>query len=74
MYFETGGGVLIIEPLLDEDRSGPLEAQVYSAALLLHFDGKGRAFSEHNMLLSASGFKEVESKKGKFLDAILGRK
>nr|XP_020634157.1 acetylserotonin O-methyltransferase-like [Pogona vitticeps] len=74
MYFETGGGVLIIEPLLDEDRSGPLEAQVYSAALLLHFDGKGRAFSEHNTLLSAAGFTDVESKKGKFFDAILGRK
>ncbi|XP_078246426.1 acetylserotonin O-methyltransferase [Pogona vitticeps] len=71
---KPGGGVLIIEPLLDEDRSGPLEAQVYSAALLLHFDGKGRAFSEHNTLLSAAGFTDVESKKGKFFDAILGRK
>lgn len=74
MCFETGGGVLIIEPVLDEDRSGPLEAQVYSAALLLCFDGKGRTFSDHNTLLGASGFTEMQKKKGNFLDAILGRK
>ncbi|KAM6446364.1 acetylserotonin O-methyltransferase isoform 2-T2 [Liasis olivaceus] len=73
--FYEGGGVLLIETLLNEDKHGPLESQLYSLNMLIHTEGKERSPTEYSKLLTASGFKEIEIKKsGKLYDAILGRK
>ncbi|XP_042315664.1 acetylserotonin O-methyltransferase-like [Sceloporus undulatus] len=71
---KPGGGVLVIESILNDDRSGPLEAHVTSLKILLNTDGKIRTPSEHSELFSASGFKKVEVKKGSLYGIILGRK
>lgn len=73
--FQLGGGVLLIETLLNEDKRGPLESQLYSLNMLVHTEGKERSPAEYSKLLTASGFKKIEIKKsGKLYDAILGRK
>ncbi|KAJ6667487.1 hypothetical protein lerEdw1_016608 [Lerista edwardsae] len=70
-----GGGVLLIETLLNEDKSGPLESQLYSMNMLVQTEGKERTPKEFVQLLAAAGFKGTEIKKtGKLYDAILGRK
>ncbi|XP_054830741.1 acetylserotonin O-methyltransferase [Eublepharis macularius] len=72
---KTGGGVLLVETLLNEDKSGPLESQLYSINMLVQTEGKERTSTEYSMLLAAAGFKKIEIKKtGKLYDAILGRK
>ncbi|XP_070607916.1 acetylserotonin O-methyltransferase [Erythrolamprus reginae] len=72
---KTGGGILLIETLLNEDKSGPLESQLYSLNMLVHTEGKERSAAEYSKLLTASGFKEIKIKKsGKLYDTILGRK
>ncbi|XP_042315027.1 acetylserotonin O-methyltransferase-like [Sceloporus undulatus] len=73
-FCKPGGGVLIVEILLNEDRSGPLEAHLQSMMMLIHTEGKERTPSEYNALLSAAGFKEIQFKKGSIYSAILGRK
>ncbi|XP_035169501.1 acetylserotonin O-methyltransferase [Oxyura jamaicensis] len=70
-----GGGVLLVESLLKEDRSGPVETQLYSMNMLVQTEGKERTPAEYSTLLAAAGFREVQVKRtGKIYDAILGRK
>ncbi|KAM4794666.1 acetylserotonin O-methyltransferase-like isoform 2-T2 [Rhinophrynus dorsalis] len=70
-----GGGVLLVEVLLNEDKSGPLTSQLYSLNMLVQTEGKERTPSEYSKLLMASGFKDIAVKAtGKIYDAILGRK
>ncbi|XP_042316150.1 acetylserotonin O-methyltransferase [Sceloporus undulatus] len=72
---KPGGGVLLIETLLNEDKSGPLESQLYSLNMLVQTEGKERTATEYGELLTAAGFQETEIKiTGKLYDAILGRK
>lgn len=72
---QAGGAVLLIETLLNEDKSGPLESQLYSMNMLVQTEGKERTPKEYSQFLTAAGFKETEIKKtGKVYDAILGRK
>ncbi|KAL7983813.1 hypothetical protein Chor_000689, partial [Crotalus horridus] len=71
---KPGGGVLIVEMLLDEDRRGPLAAHIYALLMLLYFEGKERSATELNVLLRKAGFQEVELKKGSLFHIILGRK
>nr|XP_034972514.1 acetylserotonin O-methyltransferase-like isoform X4 [Zootoca vivipara] len=71
---KPGGGVLIVERVLNEDRTGPLEAQIYGLVMLLITQGKERTPSEYNVFLNAAGFKEIQQKKTGHFDAILGRK
>uniref|UniRef100_A0A8D0H0S0 Acetylserotonin O-methyltransferase n=1 Tax=Sphenodon punctatus TaxID=8508 RepID=A0A8D0H0S0_SPHPU len=72
---KPGGGVLLVETLLNEDKSGPLETQLYSMNMLVQTEGKERTPAEYSKLLEAAGFKETQFKKtGKLYDAILGRK
>ncbi|XP_053313342.1 acetylserotonin O-methyltransferase-like [Spea bombifrons] len=72
---KPGGGVLLVEVLLNEDRSGPLTSQLYSLNMLIQTEGKERTASEYEMLLAASGFRDIQVKTtGKDYDAILGRK
>ncbi|XP_062982308.1 acetylserotonin O-methyltransferase-like [Elgaria multicarinata webbii] len=71
---KPGGGVLISETILDEDRTGPLVAHLYSMTLMVFTEGKIRTASEFSGLLSAAGFKDIQVKKGSVCNAILGRK
>ncbi|XP_042311972.1 acetylserotonin O-methyltransferase-like [Sceloporus undulatus] len=71
---KPGGGVLIVETVLNEDRSGPIEAHIYSMRMLLYTEGKERTLSEYSGLLGAAGFNEIQFKKRKFLDVVFGRK
>ncbi|KAM8820353.1 acetylserotonin O-methyltransferase [Eudromia elegans] len=70
-----GGAVLLVESLLNEDKSGPVETQLYSMNMLVQTEGKERTPAEYSSLLQAAGFTEVQVKRtGKIYDAILGRK
>ncbi|XP_044143958.1 acetylserotonin O-methyltransferase-like [Bufo gargarizans] len=70
-----GGGVLLVEVLLNEDRSGPLMSQLFSLNMLVQTEGKERTPSEYTKLLTDSGFRDIQVKvTGKMYDAILGRK
>ncbi|XP_044147044.1 acetylserotonin O-methyltransferase-like [Bufo gargarizans] len=70
-----GGGVLIVELLLNEDKSGPVISQVFSLQMLVQAEGKERTPSEYTKLLTDSGFRDIKVKAtGKMYDAILGRK
>uniref|UniRef100_A0A670Y3X7 Acetylserotonin O-methyltransferase n=1 Tax=Pseudonaja textilis TaxID=8673 RepID=A0A670Y3X7_PSETE len=71
---KPGGGVLIVEMLLDEDRRAPLAAHIYSLLMLLYQEGKERSTTEFNVLLRKAGFQEIEFKKGNPFHIILGRK
>uniref|UniRef100_A0A670IB48 Acetylserotonin O-methyltransferase n=1 Tax=Podarcis muralis TaxID=64176 RepID=A0A670IB48_PODMU len=71
---KPGGGVLIVEMVLNEDRKGPVRCHLYSVIMLLLTEGQERTASEYNALLSAAGFKEIQQKKTSFFDTILARK
>ncbi|XP_070607130.1 acetylserotonin O-methyltransferase-like [Erythrolamprus reginae] len=71
---KPGGGVLIVEMLLDEDRRGPLPAHIYSLLMLHYTEGRERSTTEFNVLLRKAGIQEVEMKKGSLFHVILGRK
>jgi len=67
--------VLLVESLLNEDKSGPLETQLYSMNMLVQTEGKERTAAEYSKLLEAAGFGEIQVKRtGKLYDAVLGRK
>jgi acetylserotonin O-methyltransferase len=71
----AGGGVLIVEALLDEDRAGPVHAQMQSLNMLVCTEGRERAEGEYRALLEAAGFGQVEARRtGTPLDAVLARK
>ncbi|KAM9321344.1 acetylserotonin O-methyltransferase-like [Gastrophryne carolinensis] len=70
-----GGAVLLIEVLLNEDKTGPLTSQLFSLNMLVQTEGRERTPSEYTKLLKEAGFKDVQfSATGKIYDAILGRK
>ncbi|XP_048389139.1 acetylserotonin O-methyltransferase isoform X2 [Stegostoma tigrinum] len=72
---KPGSGVLLIEALLNEDRTGPVTAQLYSLNMLVQTEGKERMASEYINLLESAGFKDVQVQRtGKIYDVILGRK
>jgi acetylserotonin N-methyltransferase len=67
-----GGALLIAERLLDDDKSGPLNALMQSLNMLICTEGKERTLTEYRTLLLTAGFSQVEGKKtGRVLDAIL---
>ncbi|XP_034275930.1 acetylserotonin O-methyltransferase-like isoform X3 [Pantherophis guttatus] len=72
--FHAGGGVLIVEMLLDEDKRGPSTAHFYSLLMLVLTEGKERSATEFNVLLRKAGFQKIELKKGSLFHIILGRK
>ncbi|XP_063811751.1 acetylserotonin O-methyltransferase-like isoform X2 [Pseudophryne corroboree] len=70
-----GGAVLLIEELLNEDKSGPVGAQLFSLNMLVLAEGRERTPSEYTKLLTDCGFRDIQVKvTGKRFDAILGRK
>ncbi|XP_055125656.1 acetylserotonin O-methyltransferase isoform X3 [Symphalangus syndactylus] len=72
---KPGGGILVIESLLDEDRRGPLLTQLYSLNMLVQTEGQERTPTHYHTLLSSAGFRDFQFKKtGAIYDAILARK
>jgi len=71
----AGGGVLLAEKLLREDKSGPISAHLQSLNMLMCTQGKERTLSEYRRLFEDAGFGDVQGRiTGSFLDAVLAVK
>jgi acetylserotonin N-methyltransferase len=71
----AGGALLIAEKLLDDDKTGPVPAQMQSLNMLICTEGKERSLEEYREVLKRAGFLSVEGRRtGKPVDAILARK
>jgi len=71
----SGGGLLVAEKLLDEDKLGPMPAQMQSLNMLVCTEGKERTRTEYAALLREAGFASVEAwRTGTPLDALLAIK
>ncbi len=69
------GALLVVERVLEEDKSGPVSALMQSLNMLVATEGKERTLSEYAALLHEAGFSQVEGRKtGAPLDAILAIK
>lgn len=70
-----GGGLLIAERLLQDDKSGPLKGQLQSLNMLVCTEGKERSAAEYRALLQEIGFAEVQAREtGSVVDAVLALK
>jgi acetylserotonin N-methyltransferase len=70
-----GGGLLIAEKLLEEDKSGPTWAHMQSLNMLVCTEGRERTLGEYRALLERAGFTQVEGRRtGAPLDAMLALK
>ncbi len=71
----SGGGVLVAEKLLDDDKTGPSWAQMQSLNMLVCTEGKERTLGEYADLLQQVGFANVGgSRNASPLDAVLALK
>lgn len=71
----AGGGILIAEKQLKEDRSGPVSTHLQSLNMLVCTEGRERTLSEYTALLGQCGFRKIEGRiTGAPLDAILALK
>ncbi|XP_045711864.1 LOW QUALITY PROTEIN: probable bifunctional dTTP/UTP pyrophosphatase/methyltransferase protein [Phyllostomus hastatus] len=69
---KPGGGLLLAEQLLDEDKCRPLPAVLMSLNMMVLFQGRERSLSEYRSLLQAHGFTDVRAvRTGTILDAVL---
>ena len=55
-----GGGLLICEKILDEDKRGPKQALLQSLSMLVATGGKERTASEYKQILDKHGFKVTQ--------------
>jgi acetylserotonin N-methyltransferase len=70
-----GGGLLIAETLLADDKSGPLYSAMQDLNMLVCTEGRERTRAEYSLLLRAAGFNSVNFKEtGSLVDAILAIK
>jgi acetylserotonin N-methyltransferase len=71
----SGGALLVVEKLLDDDRTGPALAVFQSLNMLVCTEGKERTLAEYEGLLREAGFSRVEGRRTDApLDAILAHK
>jgi acetylserotonin N-methyltransferase len=71
----SGGGLLIAEALVNDDRSGPVYALMQDLNMLVCTDGHERTLDEYRGLLETTGFKGVEGKRtGSLVDAVFAVK
>ncbi len=71
----SGGGLLIAETLLHEDRSGPVYSLLQDLNMLVCTDGRERTFTEYRELLESAGFAKIEYRRtGSVLDVVLAMK
>jgi acetylserotonin O-methyltransferase len=74
-HLPSGGGILLAEKLLHEDKAGPLAAQLQSLNMLVCTEGRERTLSEFRALLESAGFTEVRGcVTGTPLDAVFAVK
>ena len=57
-----GGGLLIAERLLNEDKTGPKDALLLSLNMLVITEGKERTVTEYKQLLEKHGFVDFQAK------------
>lgn len=72
-----GGGLLIVEMILNEDKTGPKNALLQSLNMLIKMDGKERmTTAEYKQLLEKHGFTNIQAKQleSAGIGAILCRK
>jgi acetylserotonin O-methyltransferase len=70
-----GGGLLLGEKLLHEDKAAPTSAHLQSLNMLVCTEGKERTLGEYRRLLENAGFRDVQGKfTGSPLDAVLATK
>ncbi|XP_052009991.1 acetylserotonin O-methyltransferase 2 isoform X2 [Xyrauchen texanus] len=70
-----GGGILIVEAMLFENRRGPTMAQIFSLNMLVQTEGKEHPPSHYTRLLTEAGFRDAQvCRTGKSYDAILALK
>ncbi len=71
----SDGGILVVEALVDDDRSGPVYALMQDLNMLICTEGRERTFAEYRALLEAAGFTNVDSHRtGSLLDTVLAFK
>ncbi|XP_070319859.1 acetylserotonin O-methyltransferase [Odocoileus virginianus] len=71
----TGGGILVVESLLDADGRGPLTTVLYSLNMLVQTEGRERTPAQYRALLAPAGFRDVQCRRaGGTYDAVLARK
>jgi len=71
----AGGGLLITETLVNEDRSGPVYSLMQDLNMLVCTDGRERTEAEYAALLRAAGFATIDFRRtGSLVDAILAIK
>src|SRR6202022_2847889 len=71
----SGGGLLLAEKLLHEDKTGPTSAHLQSLNMLLCTEGKERTLGEYRRLFENARFRDVQGKfTGSPLDAVLAIK
>ncbi|XP_025713758.1 acetylserotonin O-methyltransferase isoform X2 [Callorhinus ursinus] len=72
---KPGGGILVIESLLDADGRGPLTTQLYSLNMLVQTEGRERTPAQYLALLAPAGFQDFQCRRtGGIYDAILARR
>lgn len=70
-----GGGLLIAEKLLKEDRSGAIATHMQSLNMLVCTEGRERTLGEYSVLLRGAGFRGISGcVTGAPLDAVLALK
>ncbi|MBV9404112.1 MAG: hypothetical protein JO211_02130, partial [Acidobacteriaceae bacterium] len=71
----SGGGILVIEALVNDDRSGPVSALMQDLNMLVCTDGRERTLTEYKALLESAGFANVISHRtGVVVDAVFATK
>ncbi len=74
-HLPSGGGILLSEKLVNEDKTGPIAAQLQSLNMLVCTEGKERTLGEFRALLEAAGFTQVHGcVTGAPLDAVFAEK
>jgi precorrin-6B methylase 2 len=70
-----GGGILLAEKLLQEDKTGPTSTHMQSLNMLICTEGKERTLGEYRQLLEKAGFRGVKGQvTGSPLDAVIAMK
>ena len=71
----SGGGLLIAEALMNDDRSGPVYALMQDLNMLVCTEGRERTFAEYRELVKAVGFANPDYRRtGSLVDAVFAVK
>jgi acetylserotonin O-methyltransferase len=74
-HLPPGGGLLLSEKLVNEEKTGPISAQLQSLNMLVCTEGKERSLGEFRVLLESAGFARVRGfVTGAPLDAVFAEK